>query len=104
MVRVELRLAPLLFVWRAQCIAVSVKDERHSLLESHVHEQDVGPRRRMRVDGVREVRVIAEELMYLEHDLALKMPQSQSPEPLLRFHSRYIIEKAFKVRDDGKVP
>ena len=60
MVRVELRLGLLLVVWRAQCFAVSLDQERHSLLESHDHDLDFCSRRRQTVDCVGEVWPIAE--------------------------------------------
>ena len=40
LVRIELRLSPFLLVWRAQCLAVSIDQERHSLLELQIVELD----------------------------------------------------------------
>ena len=83
LVRVELRLATLLLMWRAQCLAVRLDQERHSVLESQVHELDPCPRRRQRVDGVREVRVIAEKWVTVSDVLAHKMSKALYAEPLL---------------------
>ena len=101
--RVELQLAPLLVVWPTQCLAVRVVEERDSLLESHVHELDRGPRWRQRVDGVREVRAIAEEVVTVERVLAHKMPKALSAEPLLRFHSSDFVKKTLEVGDECEV-
>ena len=99
----ELRLAPLLIVWRAQCLALSVHHKPHSQLKSHVHELDGCPRRRQRVDGVREVRAIAEEVLMVESVLAHEMPKALSVEPLLRFHSIDIVKKSLEVGDEWEV-
>ena len=76
MVRVEQRLTPLLFVWRAKCLAIRVDHEGHALLEPHVHELDCCRRRRDSLDCVREVRGIAEEVGTVERLLAQEMPKS----------------------------
>ena len=80
-------------------ILIPIDQEGHSLLTSHVHNLDGVPRRRHRVDGVRNFRASADELLTGERVLAHEMPKALSAEPHLRVQSSDIVKKRLDVGD-----
>ena len=84
-VQVELRLAPLLILWRTQCHAVRVDQHRHSLFESHVHQLDCCSRLRQSLDGGLEIWTVAKHLLPLQGILSDKVPKAPSAKTFLQF-------------------
>ena len=102
--RGEIGLALLLVVWPADRLAVSVYQERHSLLESHVHEFDYGPGRWQHLDRAREVGAFAEDFGPVHYVLGHKITKASPAEGLSRLHPSNLGEKSLEACDEGKVP
>ena len=100
LVLVKLRLCPLHIMWRTQSLAVHVDQEKNSFVKFQFNEIDGGRQRRHCVDGVREVRAIAEEVLTVDRVLAHEMHKVLSAEILLRVVSVNILKKSLKFGDD----
>ena len=94
----------LVVVWPADGLAISGDQERHPLLETHVHEHDCCPGRRQSVVCVREVGEITEELLPIQRLLANKVPKVAPVETLHDLAPRDTGKVALETGDEGEMP